>query len=378
MKPFLFGFSPSLCDSALNCSELAYKQVGDNTGNLAFCHAIDQILGGGLQSALWHTEPEKLKLLGEIGVLTLANQLGPHANLGYLNDSFNKLDITLVGIGLGAQAGNLQSAVEIPKGTLDWIRIIQDKSPTSAPNIGVRGSFTLSALERYGLADKAVALGCPTLFISADKELGKTIFDRFSPNIGLIAVTAGHQRWTHLARLEASLVSLAQASSGSYICQSPMEMVQIGRGEARLLSKESRDLCRQYAAPWMSDDEFIQWTIRHAYSFFSASAWMEYLRRFDFVIGTRIHGVILALQGGIPALCLAHDSRTIELCETMLVPYVKAQEFAHGISRNDLPSLFRFDYEKFDNNRKILAKKYVEFLLANKLPCAQYIFDLSN
>jgi hypothetical protein len=378
MNPFLFGLSPSLNDSALNCSKFAYNQVGDNTGNLAFCYAIDKILGGGLQSAFWHSEPSKLNLLGDIGVLTLANQLGSHANLGYLNDNFDKLDICLVGIGLGAQADNIQSSVEIPKGTLDWVRIIQDKSPTAAPNITVRGEFSLNALEKYGLADKAVALGCPTLFISADKRLGKTIFDRFSPKIDLIAVTAGHQRWTHLARLEASLVNLAQSSSGSYICQSPLEMVQIGRGEATLLDKESRDACRQYAAPWMSNDEFIQWSIRHAYSFFSASAWMEYLRRFDFVIGTRIHGVMLALQIGIPALCLAHDSRTIELCETMVVPYVKAQDFAHGITHKDLSTLFNFDYEKFDNNRKLLAKKYVEFLLANKLPCAQYLFDLSN
>jgi len=155
-------------------------------------------------------------------------------------------------------------------------------------------------------------------------------------------------------------------------------MVQIGRGEAALLDKGARDACRQYAAPWMSDEEFIHWSIRHVYSFFSASAWMEYLRRFDFVIGTRIHGVMLALQAGIPALCLAHDSRTVELCETMVVPYVIAQEFAYGITRNDLPTLFKFDYEKFDNNRKILAKKYVEFLLANKMPCAQYLCDLSS
>lgn len=378
MKPFLFGFPPFISDSALNSTELVYKQVGDNTGNLAFCYAIDKILGGGLKSALWHAEPSKLKLLGDIGVLTLANQLGSHANLGYLNDSFNKLDISLVGIGLGAQAGNIQSSVEIPQGTLDWLRIVQDKSPSSAPNIVVRGEFTLNALEKYGLADKAVALGCPTLFISADKQLGKTIFERFTPKIDLIAVAAGHQRWMHLSRLEASLVNLAQTTSGSYICQSPLEMVQIGRGEAALLDKESRDACRQYAAPWMSDEEFIQWSKRHVYSFFSASAWMEYLRRFDFVIGTRIHGVMLALQAGIPALCLAHDSRTVELCETMVVPYVIAQEFANGITRNDLPTLFKFDYEKFDNNRKILAKKYVEFLLANKMPCAQYLSDLSS
>jgi hypothetical protein len=377
MKPFLFGCSSNLPNSKLMSSEIAYKLVGENTGNLAYCYAIDQMLGGNLKSCLWDLDPVKIKSLGDIGVLALSNQLGEHVNLGYLNENFNKLDISLVGIGLGAQADNLQSTVDIPKGTLDWIRIIQEKSPTTAPNIGVRGLFTLKTLEKYGLADKAVLLGCPTLFINPDKKLGKTIYDKFSPKIDLIAVTAGHQEWTHLARLESSFVSLANSCGGSYICQSPLEMIQIGRGEVKLLSSDSLRLCQQYIAPWMSEEEFIRWSIRHAYSFFSASAWIEYLRRFDFVIGTRIHGVICALQAGVPALCFAHDSRTIELCETMMIPYVYAQHFLDGITRDDLPKLFNFDYEKFDENRIFLAKKYVNFLSENKLPCAKFLVDLT-
>jgi len=377
MKPFLFGFAPSINDSPLYKSEYAYKQVGDNTGNLAFCYAINRMLGGGLQSALWHTEPAQLKALGDIGVLTLSNQLGPHANLGYLNANFSRLEINLVGMGLGAQGSYAQPLVEVPQGSLDWVRIIQEKSPTSAPNISVRGEFSFNVLEHYGLADKAVVLGCPTLFINPDKQLGKTIFDRFQPESGLIGIAAGHQRWNHLAKLEASLVKMALETSGAYICQSPLEMVRLGRGEAKQLTQEERDECRKYCAPWMTDQEFIDWSTRFAFSFFSTSAWMEYLRRFDFVIGTRIHGVMLALQVGVPALCLAHDSRTVELCETMLIPYVKAQQFAHtGISRDVLPRLFEFDYEAFDSNRKKLAKGYIEFLASNQLVQAQYLHEL--
>ena len=127
MKPFLFGCSSNLPNSKLMSSEIAYKLVGENTGNLAYCYAIDQMLGGNLKSCLWDLDPVKIKSLGDIGVLALSNQLGEHVNLGYLNENFNKLDISLVGIGLGAQADNLQSTVDIPKGTLDWIRIIQEK-----------------------------------------------------------------------------------------------------------------------------------------------------------------------------------------------------------------------------------------------------------
>ena len=373
MTAFLFGFSQSLEDSGLLSSEKAYQLVGDNTGNLAFCYAINRQLGGDLKSILWHANPTSVDQLGSVGVLTLANQLGPHADLGYLVKNFQQLKCHLVGIGLGAQAGNAQQEVDIPSGTLDWVRGIQDHSPTSAPNIAVRGEFSWRALDRYKLADKAMVLGCPTLFISPDKKLGQTISSRFTGTPRRFAITAGHQRWTHLARIEASLVQIASSNGGSYICQSPLDMVQLGRGESSLLSKEARDACRTYACPHMSDEEFIDWCDHHALSFFSASSWLEYIRRFDFVIGTRIHGVMLALQAGVPALCIAHDSRTKELCETMKIPHVIAADVSGGIKRDDIPRLFNFNPEEFDANRRILASKYVEFLMSNGLEPASYL-----
>jgi hypothetical protein len=377
MSPFLLGFAPSVEDSGLLDTAQAYQLVGDNTGNLAFCYAISRLLGGNPVSKLWHANPEEIDRAGSVGVLTLANQLGPHADLGFLVNNFRQLKCHLVGIGLGAQAGNLQQEVEIPEGTLNWIRTIQEHSPTNAPNIAMRGEFSRRALERYGLADKTVALGCPTLFINPEMKLGKKIAERFNGAPRNIAVAAGHQRWTHLSRLEASLVQLMTGNNGAYICQSPLEMVQLGRGEGNKLTQEQRDLCRNYACPQMSDQEFLSWAEQRAFSFFSASAWLEFTRRFDFVIGTRIHGVMLALQAGIPALCIAHDSRTKELCETMKVPHVSASEVSGGVRRDDIPRLFKFDPDEFDANRTKLAGLYHQFLMNNGINPAPYVAKLA-
>ncbi|UUX94128.1 polysaccharide pyruvyl transferase family protein [Aquabacterium sp. J223] len=378
MKAFLFGFSPSLEAAPLLPTERALQLVGDNTGNLAFCYAISQHLGGDLRSILWHAEPPAVERLGDVGVLTLANQLGSHVDLGYLVDSFRRLDVRLVGIGLGAQAGHAEENVDIPQGTLDWIRAIQDHSPSESPNLAMRGEFSRRSLERYGLADKAVVTGCPTLFINPDPGLGRKIVDRWNGKPELIAVTAGHQRWTHLSRLEASLVQMACSTGGDYICQSPLEMVRVGRGEAGSLDHEVADACRQYAAPWMSDVEFSRWTQRHARSFFSAAFWMDHLRRFDFVVGTRIHGVMLALQVGVPAMCVAHDSRTLELCATMKVPHVEAKDVSRGITRDMLSRLFQFDADAFDKNRLTLAARYVRFLRSNGLEPATWLASIAQ
>jgi hypothetical protein len=379
-RPIILGLNISIEDSAFLRTEDVYEQVGLNTGNLAFHYAIDWQLGSRLRTLPWQTAPEVLNALQATGILPLANQLGDHCDLSDLVNDFGRIACPLVAIGLGAQAGPTQSASEVtvPPGTLDWLRIILTRAPADAPNVALRGEFTRQVLEHYGLADGTIVIGCPTLFISAEPRLGKSIAERFQNGVDLIAVAAGLPYWPHLGRLEASLVHLARATGGAYICQSEREMVQIGRGEAHLLDPDVRDLCRRYIAPDMSDREFINWTRRYALSFFSVAAWIEHIRRYDFVIGARIHGVVLALQAGVPALCIAHDSRTAELCEIMRVPFVQAKDVIDGIERDDIPRLFQFDPDEFDRNRLMLANRYVEFLQGNGLQPAEYLLALGR
>jgi hypothetical protein len=74
---------------------------------------------------------------------------------------------------------------------------------------------------------------------------------------------------------------------------------------------------------------------------------------------------MLGLQAGIPGLCIAHDSRTREMCEVMKVPFVLAQDVAQGLDHSDLLAHFNFDAEAFDLNRKNLANRLSEFLQSN-------------
>jgi polysaccharide pyruvyl transferase WcaK-like protein len=94
---------------------------------------------------------------------------------------------------------------------------------------------------------------------------------------------------------------------------------------------------------------------------------MEFLLGFDFVVGTRIHGAMLGLQAGIPSLCIAHDSRTREMCEVMQVPFVMAADVRTGTTLSDLLGRFRFDARSFDENRRMLADRLNEFPFCNGL-----------
>lgn len=376
-QAFILGLDRTIPKSALLSTKVLYDMVGHNTGNLAFHHAIDSHLGGGLSTIQWGASSEEIARQGRLAVLPCANQLGVHADYGDMAGKFSKLEPNLVAIGLGAQSGTDGKIPEVPKGSVEWVRAIAERAPTASPNIAVRGPFTLEVLAHHGLGDAAVVLGCPTLFINPDPALGATI----AANVRepkRVAVTAGHQRWKHLAAIEASLVGMVSATGGVYIGQSPLEMIALTRGEAARMDRGVLTECRDYAAPSMDLAEFIRWSERHGQVFFDVPAWMECYRRFDFVVGTRIHGVMLALQAGVPALCIAHDSRTLELCRTMMVPHVLAKDVVRGITRRNLLQLFAFDPEDFDRNRRELCQRYIGFLTANGLRPIPWLHDIAG
>ncbi len=363
---FIFGLNDEVDGSWNMTTESAYGHAGGNVGNLVFHYAIRKILGGRPEVIAWHDPAEKVNKMGKIGVMPCANQLGPHIDFGSLADRFSALDVPLVAVGLGAQGNSDYGTVPgVPEGTQNWVRQIGARSRPGIPNIGVRGPFTLEVLNRYGLGEKAIITGCPSLFINPDPDLGQKIERRFHRPVGRIAVASGHYGWKQYSKIEASLTRMMESTGGSYIIQSPLEMVALARGESDMIPANILEQCRDYACPHLDLADFKAWTRRYFKVFFNVSEWMECMRSYDFVIGTRIHGIMVALQAGVPAMCIAHDSRTRELCETMHVPFILAQNVMNGMTREDLQKKFIFDGAAFDKNRKLLAERFDNFLLAN-------------
>ena len=375
-KPFIFGPPPHI-DAAFASTDDLYRLVGHNCGNLALTHAINVHLGGNIRSVRWSAPVELINQAGTPAVLPAANQLSSHFDLSRLAERLKQITVPITTVGLGAQS-NLQRAIpSIPAGTVNWVRRLAAHAPSDSPNIGVPGSFTMDVLDHLGLASHAVVIGCPSLFLNPNPALGKEILKRLgTPQ--RIAVIAGNQRWDHLRCIERSLAQLVTLTNGSYIGQAPVEMMTLTRGMAASLDDATLHKCRDYIHPYLGVSEFIDWTVRYGHLFFDVENWIEHLRRFDFVIGTRIQGVILGIQAGIPSLCIVHDSRTLELCETMKIPYVLSDDVRDGVSRDDLVSYFEFDAHEFDRNRRALCRRYVEFLWGNRLVPARRLEGIAN
>ena len=87
---------------------------------------------------------------------------------------------------------------------------------------------------------------------------------------------------------------------------------------------------------------------------------------------------MIALQSGVPAMCIAHDSRTIELCETMGVPYVRHHQFPDDISIEWIEDNWQFSGIEFDKKRKMLLDKYSKFCENNDLVLNKKIILLAS
>ena len=365
-KPAILGGSPRLWDLALRSTESLFKETG-NTGNLAFRYAVFKHLGRNADVYSGALDPEVINSNCSVGVLPCANVLGPHHDAGSRASALAKLEIPLVAIGLGAQSSSYSKFPEVPAGTLQWLHEVSNRRKGAEANIAVRGEYTRKVLEHLGFCDGIDVLGCPSLFIHESPNLGQLIAKRFNSKLVKIGVAAGNPSRPVSKKLELTLLEYAASSGGSYVIQHPLEFIKAARHESKDLSAEwSEKILKFIGADAATSDSLaaseravvIEKALAHARVFFDIESWMQHLQTHDLVIGMRIHGIMLALQAAIPAVCITHDSRTQELCETMMIPFVPASVLVEkGMTIQAILDYCSFDPNAFDQNRAMLAAR---------------------
>ena len=355
MKVALIAPQRRVEDAYRRSSEYLFQKSGANIGNFAFVQALWSHLAPHVEIFPWEVSPDLLRERCDIIVMACANQLGPHSNLEQLAVMFERAKLPILAIGLGAQAKAVGEAVELTPGTRRWLDVIAAQAPSKAPNIGVRGEFSREQVERSGLSGRAVVTGCPSHFINPDPSLATALEERYRRDrIERVAVPAGLHHWAKLAPLERALADIVEATSGLYVAQSEIDMIRMARGEWDTMDPATFKAMRAYIRPDLSDDAFRLWCKRHATCFADATSWLESMRNFDFVVGPRFHGVMLAMQAGTPGGVIAHDSRTHEMCETMEIPVRMHSDMPAKFLPSDLTALFPFQTAAYDRRRSEL------------------------
>lgn len=324
-------FTPVVAESTLT-----QDVFNSNSGNYLFQHSMWKALsvdGAELVSNATLSErvaprPGDARRINETFdhfVIPLANAFRSEfaPRLARLADLIEGVKVPVTVTGVGAQAAHgqgIESLAPINDTVKRFVGLVLDRSAS----IGVRGEFTKSYLLSLGFPDEAIdVIGCPSLFlhgrdfridkpveaITDDSPLALNLTPEV-PGIGAFA-TAQAQRHPHLTYIGQDAHDLRMLLWGVPFphVHDPLVPVHLEHP----LYQEDR--IRLFLDTW---------------------PWYDFMATQHFAYGTRFHGNVAALLGGIPAHLLAHDSRTLELAEYHHMPFTVMPSFTADVRADEL------------------------------------------
>jgi Polysaccharide pyruvyl transferase len=363
---------------AMSTEKVFIDAAGNNTGNLAFRYAITNHIASEKVHIPWHSDPAWVREVCDLLVFPSANQVNPDTDLANRANFVESVDLPCLVLGLGAQAPSLKSKIKLKEGTIRFLKSIAERSH----RIGVRGKYTVDVLAQIGI-DNTVVIGCPSNFINPLSTLGEVIEKKFHDRVPQrLVVNAGDTNQS-LKGVERKLIDWMRKYNGVYVCQAPQYFVSLARNREDEVTQEQLTRLYEYlqhrALRYLQPrSKFINFLKQHLRVFFQADAWLEFLSAFDLSIGTRLHGNSLAIQASIPAICIYHDSRTQELCETMGIPHMSTKQFLAIRNVQEGIELVSFDGKIFDNNRAKLVREYKDLFLKNGVAISDRLDTLTR
>jgi hypothetical protein len=335
----------------------AFAETGHNTGNLAFQHAVWNIVADDKFTVSFDFDPKALKERARLVCVPAANFLYAGFDLGGLADRLEATGLPLMVLGLGAQAMRSIEEVKLQPGTERLLRLFAERCAT----IVLRGRHTGAVLEKYGVRNFEV-LGCPSNFINPDPGLGAGILSRWRQG-GRDLLGWAPTFYSYNAGFEAEIHAALGPALAEIVAQDPIAAVALARGDRDAATMEWLASKAGYLSALPEAERRRAVGLLRAY--FCAESWMESYRHLDAVVGTRIHGVNLGWQAGRAAMVISYDLRTAELAETMGIPLAPAQ----GLKAASLMQVLDEQVERcgatYDARRRELAARYAAVLEAH-------------
>lgn len=339
------------------------QRTGNNTGNLYIGHSTFRHLKPEIWSRNMRLDPAQIESDYDVIVIPASNFLYAGFDLGHLADFLEKVKLPCVMIGVGSQAPNYDSEIILQKGTVRFLKIVSERSVS----IGARGFFTASWLEKYGIKNVDI-IGCPSFFWTCRPTLSVAKKD-FS-EVSKIALNGSRNVVAHssnpakMQRIETALLREALHFDADFFVQNEPQEAFLARKMKGEVSDSLLTPILNYYGADTSDKQVIEFFENHTRLFFDISEWSAAIRSYDFAVGSRFHGNIIALQNGVPAFVIAHDARTQELCELLHLPFLTIND----IEFVSLEWLYELaDYNSISAVYNQLFNNYIDFLEKNGL-----------
>ncbi|RYJ04112.1 MAG: polysaccharide pyruvyl transferase family protein, partial [Actinomycetales bacterium] len=302
---------------------VANNVIGNNVGNFAFSYAAERALSApenevtAVATGSLFATPEVVNREYDHVVMPLANHFRA-SNIKALErqaKAMEQFTIPVTVLGVGGQASldgevpaDEREAVE--QATRRFVRAVLERGPS----IGVRGEFTKSYLVDLGFdADRVDVIGCPSLYLHGG-TVPLHLPDAIDPQ-GPLAINVS----PYVTAMGPILVENLRRYPGmTYFGQDIRTLKLLVEGKALPGDDPQLPLRPDHPAFAAGRTVFP----------LSMPVWMSELGRRQLSLGTRIHGNIVSLLAGTPAIVLAHDSRTLELARYHQIPHRQISELA--------------------------------------------------
>jgi hypothetical protein len=355
-------------------ADLATKlqQTGHNAGNLMIGHGLFHATqapvktyhpGFGVMSPREFDEHFDVLFIPSSNFVR--NGLDMEAQYAYF--SATKAQFFVFGLGSQVRSGE---AVDLLPGTDKFLRLAAERSGS----LGVRGAGTAELLLSLGIRNVDIT-GCPSLmsFPSSFKSLHigpigpqTRIATNYSNNVRSHSFSD-----TALRSVENALFKRLMKDNTFYVLQNEAPELEIinarehnSIGDSPAVGPALDRIAKLFEVD-ISDPKVRHFIVANTRIFFHVEEWVSCMRTMDFSIGTRFHGNIAALLAGVPALFLAHDNRTLELCEFFSLPCLRIDEGSEEYSLEEMLEVA--DYERFFARFHMVHAQWKVFLARNGL-----------
>lgn len=331
-----------------------YHALGLNIGNRLFSAATRRLIAPTPTNLGFDFDPDEVNRRFEALIIPAANWINADTDLTFLADAVERIRIPVIMIGLGAQASELTDSVNPPEGTLRLIRAVAARSAS----ISVRGAFTADALAALGIAKTRVT-GCPSLYCDYRRFDPTDVAGTPTPKRVLLHATRFFARSgldVPVSGVDRDIFQMAYRNKTDLLIQSEAEELAFlfGFETADVFDDKILSILEELygAESWHSLRDFLS---RHAKAFLNVDDWSAAMPSYDFVLGTRLHGTIMALNSGVPATLLWHDARTREMAEFAAIPSFPARAFnlcTDGVQALAASVDCALYYQRREHNRK--------------------------
>lgn len=263
----------------------------------------------------------------------------------------DRLRIPVIGVGGGVQLGwkdGLEPGEAVDKATKRFLRSLLNHSAS----VSVRGETTAAYLKRLGFGDEHVHVtGCPSMYLYGPdykvEPKGELTTDS---KVGITIATRDY-----------GFAKFANRAFDEY-----PNIMFIGQNMGDL------DMFLWGTERWVDTRPGIPANLDHPYiregkarMFLDARTWVDFLRDYQYMMGTRIHGNVAALLAGTPATLISMDQRTHELGEFHEIPTIRRPDMKPD---DTIASVYeRSDWTAFNNGLQGRYENLCRFFEANGL-----------